>query len=167
MLCTEIFSDAQNNFGTQHVLPMFCKKKSFWQRFTCTVHEDFNENDFKEHFCPEIKEIEKQPTIDSNSPESESINPLSERSVHSNENQNTQQESNSIQIPVRKNLPVRQSRVDIVYEIQERGSLEKGTLEKGILFGCKICFPHRVFTNFKDLYEHFKNYKEFFTHYTL
>jgi hypothetical protein len=25
----------QNNFCTQHVLPMFCKKKSFWQRFTC------------------------------------------------------------------------------------------------------------------------------------
>ena len=24
------------NFRTQHVLPMFCKKKSFWQRFTCT-----------------------------------------------------------------------------------------------------------------------------------
>ena len=23
-------------FLTQHVLPMFCKKKSFWQRFTCT-----------------------------------------------------------------------------------------------------------------------------------
>ena len=26
----------QNNFCTQHVLPIFCKKKSFWQRFTCT-----------------------------------------------------------------------------------------------------------------------------------
>ena len=37
MLCTEIVSDIQNNFCTQHVLPMFCKKKSFWQRFTCTV----------------------------------------------------------------------------------------------------------------------------------
>ena len=36
MLCTEIVSDIQNNFCTQHVLPMFCKKKSFWQRFTCT-----------------------------------------------------------------------------------------------------------------------------------
>ena len=24
-------------FCTQHVLPIFCKKKSFWQRFTCTV----------------------------------------------------------------------------------------------------------------------------------
>ena len=32
LLGTEI----QNNFCTQHVLPMFCKKKSFWQRFTCT-----------------------------------------------------------------------------------------------------------------------------------
>ena len=37
MLCTEIVSDIQNNFCTQHVLPMFCKKKSFWQRFTCTT----------------------------------------------------------------------------------------------------------------------------------
>ena len=36
MLCTEIVSDIQNNFCTQHVLPMYCKKKSFWQRFTCT-----------------------------------------------------------------------------------------------------------------------------------
>ena len=39
MLCTEIVSDIQNNFCTQHVLPMFCKKKSFWQRFTCTDEE--------------------------------------------------------------------------------------------------------------------------------
>jgi len=38
MLCTEIVSDIQNNFCTQHVLPMFCKKKSFWQRFTCTTY---------------------------------------------------------------------------------------------------------------------------------
>ena len=36
MLCTEIVPDIQNNFCTQHFLPMFCKKKSFWQRFTCT-----------------------------------------------------------------------------------------------------------------------------------
>ena len=36
MLCTEIVSDIQNNFCTQHVLPMFFKKKSFWQRFACT-----------------------------------------------------------------------------------------------------------------------------------
>jgi hypothetical protein len=35
MLCKEIVSDIQNNFCTQHVLPMFCEKKSFWQRFTC------------------------------------------------------------------------------------------------------------------------------------
>ena len=35
MLCTEIVSDIQKFFCTQHVLPMFCKKKSFWQRFTC------------------------------------------------------------------------------------------------------------------------------------
>ena len=35
MLYTEIVFDIQNNFCTQHVLPMFCKKNSFWQRFTC------------------------------------------------------------------------------------------------------------------------------------
>jgi hypothetical protein len=36
MLCTEVVFDIQNKFCTQHVLPIFCKKKSFWQRFTCT-----------------------------------------------------------------------------------------------------------------------------------
>ena len=35
MLCTKIVSGVQNNFWSQHVLPMFCKKKSFWQRFAC------------------------------------------------------------------------------------------------------------------------------------
>ena len=35
LLCTEIAFDIQNNFCMQYVLPMFCKKKSFWQRFTC------------------------------------------------------------------------------------------------------------------------------------
>ena len=35
MLCTEIDFDIQNNFCTQHVLPMFCKDKSFWQIFNC------------------------------------------------------------------------------------------------------------------------------------
>ena len=35
MLCTEIVFDIQKNFFTQHLLPMFCKKKSLWQRFTC------------------------------------------------------------------------------------------------------------------------------------
>ena len=34
-LCTEIVFDIQNNFCTQHGLPMFCKKNSFWQRFAC------------------------------------------------------------------------------------------------------------------------------------
>ena len=29
MLCTEIVSDLQNNFCTQHVLPMLGKKKGF------------------------------------------------------------------------------------------------------------------------------------------
>ena len=37
MLCTEIVFDIQNNFCTQHVLPMFCKNKNFWQRFTCIL----------------------------------------------------------------------------------------------------------------------------------
>ena len=36
MLCTEIELDIQNNLCTQHVLPVFCKNKSLWQRFTCT-----------------------------------------------------------------------------------------------------------------------------------
>ena len=29
MSCTELVFDIQNNFCTKHVLPMFCKKKSF------------------------------------------------------------------------------------------------------------------------------------------
>ena len=29
MLCTEIVFEIQNNLCTQHVLPMFCKNKSF------------------------------------------------------------------------------------------------------------------------------------------
>ena len=33
MLCTEIVFDIQNNLFTQHVLPMFCKNKSFLQFF--------------------------------------------------------------------------------------------------------------------------------------
>ena len=33
ILRTEIISDIQNNFCTQHVLPMSCKKKGFWLRF--------------------------------------------------------------------------------------------------------------------------------------
>ena len=37
MLCTEIVFDIQNNFFTKHVLSMFCKKKSFWKRFTCKL----------------------------------------------------------------------------------------------------------------------------------
>ena len=37
MLCTEIVPDFQNNFCTLHSLPVFCKKKSSWQRFTCTT----------------------------------------------------------------------------------------------------------------------------------
>ena len=35
MLCTKIVSGIQNNLCKQHVLPMSCKNKSFWQRFTC------------------------------------------------------------------------------------------------------------------------------------
>ena len=69
MLWTQIVSDIQNNFCTQHVLPMFwtwnfhvlnlsfneqyvvilwvswCKNKSFWQRFTCILfHSGFSFN---------------------------------------------------------------------------------------------------------------------------
>ena len=49
MLCTEIVSDIQKIFCTQHVLPMFCKKKSFWQRFTC------NDTSFKNCVAHEKK----------------------------------------------------------------------------------------------------------------
>ena len=31
MLCTEIVFVIQNNFCTQHVLPMFCKNKNFYK----------------------------------------------------------------------------------------------------------------------------------------
>ena len=56
MLFTEIVSDIQNNFCTQHVLPMFCKK-SFWQRSTCTadplliheIKEEIKEEVFEEN----------------------------------------------------------------------------------------------------------------------
>ena len=41
MLCTEIVSYIQNNFCTQHFLPVFCKKKSFWQRFICTKNQNY------------------------------------------------------------------------------------------------------------------------------
>ena len=40
MLFTEIASDIQNNFSTQHVLTMFCKKKIFWQRLTFVFAKD-------------------------------------------------------------------------------------------------------------------------------
>ena len=32
----KLFLTFRTIFSTQHVLPMFCKKKSFWQRFACT-----------------------------------------------------------------------------------------------------------------------------------
>ena len=38
MWCTKIVFYIQNNFcTTKHALPMFCKKRSFWQRFTCIL----------------------------------------------------------------------------------------------------------------------------------
>ena len=49
MLCTEIVSDVQNNFSTEHVLPMFWKKKSFWQRLTCTAMERLREHIILQH----------------------------------------------------------------------------------------------------------------------
>ena len=42
MLCTEIDLYLQNILCTQHVLPMFCKNKSFWQRFTFIVPPKMN-----------------------------------------------------------------------------------------------------------------------------
>ena len=55
-MCTEIVSDIQNIFCTQHVLPMFCKKKSFWQRYACKeikvetndleIEEEIKQEDF-------------------------------------------------------------------------------------------------------------------------
>ena len=44
MLCTEIDFDIQNNLCTQHVLPMFCKNKSLWQRFTCICKYLYSRN---------------------------------------------------------------------------------------------------------------------------
>ena len=44
LCCTEIVSGIQNNFRIkQHVLPVFCKKKSFWLRFTCTTNPSLEE----------------------------------------------------------------------------------------------------------------------------
>ena len=45
MFCTEI--SEQYTF-TQHVLPMFCKKKSFWQRFTF-IENFLNIDDLNKH----------------------------------------------------------------------------------------------------------------------
>ena len=50
LLCTEIVPDIQNNSCTQHVLSMFCKKKSFWQRFTCIY-------DFLNSMTPWVRKI--------------------------------------------------------------------------------------------------------------
>ena len=51
----EHVSDIQNNFSTQHVLPMFCKKKSFWQRFT---HSTILNSVLSKGFCfPSIYHI--------------------------------------------------------------------------------------------------------------
>ena len=58
-MCTEIVSDIQNNFCTQHVLLMFCKKKSFSQRFTCTEMFDRlkTENESRKHEIHGLKDI--------------------------------------------------------------------------------------------------------------
>ena len=63
MLWTEIISDIQNNFCTQHFLHMFCKKKSFWQRFTCNkgvkTEQSFQKSEEKiesENYDFEIKD---------------------------------------------------------------------------------------------------------------
>ena len=57
MLCTEIVSDIQNNFCTQHVHPMFGKKKSFCQRFTCIYTNEFGHH---ERLCENNKNIPKK-----------------------------------------------------------------------------------------------------------
>ena len=63
MLCTEIVSHIQNIFCTQHVLPMFCKKKSFWQRFTCTENflniDDLNKHIELDHQTQSVINCEK------------------------------------------------------------------------------------------------------------
>ena len=56
-MCTKNVSDIQNNISTQHVLPMFCKKKSFWQRFTCK-EEKIEEEEQIDFLCNEQIEDE-------------------------------------------------------------------------------------------------------------
>ena len=53
-LCTEIVFGIQKNVCIQHVLPMFCKKKSFWQWFTCT---QTNVNSFCSHVILELPPV--------------------------------------------------------------------------------------------------------------
>ena len=43
MLCTKIVLSVRNHFCTQYVLPMFYKKKSVWQRFTCNSNSFYLE----------------------------------------------------------------------------------------------------------------------------
>ena len=50
-MCAEIVYDIQNNFCTQHVLPMFCKKKSFWKRFTCNRKIQCRKMTLKSEIC--------------------------------------------------------------------------------------------------------------------
>ena len=81
------------------VFPFFSKCKKCQKD---TAHQDLNENDFKKHSCQEIQEVGKQPTIKSNvenssdSTETEHLDQLSEKSVQSNEKQNSQKKSNSL-----------------------------------------------------------------------
>ena len=55
MLCTEIVSGIKKKFCTQHVLPMFCKKKSLWQRFTCTECFVQMSNSVQLHYIVKIR----------------------------------------------------------------------------------------------------------------
>ena len=60
MLCTEIVSDIENSFCTQHVLHMLCQKKSFRQRFTCTEEENEDELELEENQEPEEEEVHSE-----------------------------------------------------------------------------------------------------------
>ena len=60
MLCTEIVFDIQNNLCTQHVLPKFCKNKSFWQRYTCTAIVLYENSAISDEILNDIKETLSQ-----------------------------------------------------------------------------------------------------------
>ena len=56
----KLFLKFQNNFCTKHVLPMFCKNKSFWQRFTCKPPLKFPKPP-KPQPVPPLQPLNRQP----------------------------------------------------------------------------------------------------------